>query len=190
MTQLLVPAASAALGFYVGGPLGAAIGWSVGSYAVAEDPEVNVNDLRVQTASYGVGIPLLTGKQRLTGNIIYANDKTTYEIEGGKGGPATAGTGYKITLAIAICQGPILGISRVWEQGEIKSDAASSGKLPGKLYLGSDIQTPDPTMEAILGVGNVPAYRGIAYMVLEDFDLGASGAIPQFSFEVVKQDPI
>ena len=190
MTQLAVPAAGAALGFWLGGPMGAAIGWSVASYAIAESPEEEINDLRVQTAGWGVGIPLLTGKQRMTGNIIYAADKTTYEIEGGKGGPATTGTGYRISLAIAICQGPILGISRVWEQGEIKTDQATGGKLPGKLYLGSDSQTPDATMEAILGVGNVPAYRGIAYMMLEDFDLGASGAIPQFSFEVVKQDAI
>ena len=188
MAQLAVPLAGAGLGFWIGGPVGAAIGWSLGAYATAEEPVIELPDLRVQTSQYGTGLPFIAGKQRLSGNIIWSADKTTYTVdEGGKGGPPGSNqTGYKISIAIAICQGPILGISRVWEQGEIKADVDNQPKLPGKLYLGSDTQTADPTIEAIEGVGNVPAYRGIAYMVLTDFDLGVSGAIPQFSFEVVK----
>ena len=190
MSQLVIPAASAALGFWVGGPTGAAIGWSIGAAASAPDPEKpEIGDLRVQTSQYGAAIPLITGKQRISGNIIWAADKTSYEkTSGGKGGgPEVTTIGYKISMAIALCQGPILGVTRVWEQGELKADATSAQtKLPGKLYLGSDTQTADPTIEAHEGAGNVPAYRGISYIVLEDFDLGASGAIPQFSFEVVK----
>ena len=193
MAQLAVPLAGAAIGFWIGGPTGAAIGWSLGTYASAEDPEgPTIGDLRVQTSAYGVGLPYIAGKQRMAGNIIWTADKTTYDVDGGgKGGaPGTNQTGYKISLAIAICQGPILGITKVWEQGEIKADGTNQTKLPGKIYLGSDIQTADPTIEAIEGVGNVPAYRGMAYMVLTDFDLGTSGAIPQFSFEVVKDEAL
>lgn len=198
MANLAVPLAGAAVGFYIGGPMGAAVGWSIGTYVTTPDQEVELPDLRVQTSSYGTGLPFIAGKQRLSGNIIWTADKTTYEVDtGGKGGPPGGNqTGYKISLAIAICQGPILGISRVWEQGELKaapaggSPPAGQTKLPGKLYLGSDTQTPDPTIEAIEGVGNVPAYRGIAYMVFTDFDLGVSGAIPQFTFEVVKDEAL
>lgn len=46
---------------------------------------------------------------------------------------------------------------------------------------------PDPTIEAALGVGNVPAYRGQAYVVMDDFQLGNFGnRIPNFEFEVIK----
>ena len=190
MSQLVIPAASAALGFWIGGPTGAAIGWSIGSASQAPDVEApGVGDLRVQTSQYGVAVPMVSGKQRVSGNIIWSADKTTYEnTSGGKGGgPEVTTVGYKISLAIALCQGPILGVTRVWEQGKLTADVNSSQtRLPGKLYLGSNTQTPDPTMEAHEGVGNVPAYRGISYIVLEDFDLGQTGAIPQFSFEVVK----
>ena len=195
-TQLAVAGVSAYVGFLVGGPTGAAIGWSLGSYYAAPDSEKpEIGDLRVQTSQYGTGLPFVAGKQRLAGNIIWAADKTTYDVEqgGGKGGgPSTTQVGYKISMAIAICQGPILGITKVWEQGKLTASDVYSGspqtvmKLPGKLYLGSNTQNPDPTIEAHEGAGNVPAYRGIAYIVLEDFDLGTSGAIPQFSFEVVK----
>ena len=192
MANLAVPIAGAAAGFYVGGPMGAAIGWSIGTYVSAEGPEQELPDLRVQTSQYGVGLPFIAGKQRVSGNIFWSADKTTYDVDtGGKGGPPGGNqTGYKISLAIGICQGPILGITAVWEQGEIKADATVQKKLPGKLYLGSDIQNPDPTIEAIEGVGEVPAYRGMAYMVLTDFDLGVSGAIPQFTFEVVKDEAL
>ncbi|MEP2530654.1 glycoside hydrolase/phage tail family protein [Shimia sp.] len=45
-------------------------------------------------------------------------------------------------------------------------------------------------MEAVEGVGNVPAYRGTAYVVLEDVSLERFGnRVPQFSFEVVKGSP-
>ena len=45
-------------------------------------------------------------------------------------------------------------------------------------------------MEAVEGVGNVPAYRGTAYVVLEDLDLSPYGnRVPQFTFEVVRPAP-
>lgn len=192
MAQLAIPVAGAIVGFYVGGPMGAAIGWSVGNYVATPDPEVELPDLRVQTSQYGTGLPFIAGKQRVSGNIIWSADKTTYDVDtGGKGGaPGGNQTGYKISMAIAICEGPIQGITAVWEQGEIKADAANQPKLPGKLYLGNDTQIPDPTIETIEGIGNVPAYRGISYMVFTDFDLGVSGALPQFTFEVVKNEAL
>lgn len=52
-------------------------------------------------------------------------------------------------------------------------------------YLGDESQMPDPTIEAVEGVGNVPAHRGMAYMVVKDDDLtDMQGAIPQYEFIV------
>ncbi|MEO0637005.1 MAG: glycoside hydrolase/phage tail family protein [Pseudomonadota bacterium] len=56
-----------------------------------------------------------------------------------------------------------------------------------RVYLGSETQLPDPLIEAKQGFGKAPAYRGMAYVVLEDFPLESFGnRIPQLSFEVIR----
>lgn len=190
---LIISAAGAAVGYIVGGPTGAQVGWMLGSYISADNADAGqaaVGDLRVQTSTFGGNISLVVGKQRVTGNIIWAADKTTYDIEveapGKGGGPKTTQTGYKVSMAIALCKGPILGISRVWQNGELIVDARiDANPLIGTLYLGNNTQNPDSTIVA--AEGDAPNYRGLAYIVLGDFDLGTSGAVPQFSFEIVKE---
>jgi len=195
MAQLAIPIAGAWLGSFWG-PMGAQIGWMLGSALAPKSESMDQNklgDLRIQTSQYNVPLPLVYGKMRVAGNIIWAADKETYSIEaeGGKGGgvsSAASGTGYYLSMAIAICQGPIKGISKVWADGELIIDCTDASKpLIGALYLGDDAQLPDPTMESHLGVDNVPAYRGIAYIVLNRFDNQSRPTPPQFSFEVIKE---
>lgn len=192
MSNLVIPAVSAGIGYMIGGPTGAQVGWMVGSSIQAGRTKIEqdaVGDLRIQTAQYGVPIPYVIGKQRVAGNVIWASEKRTYDIEtktGKGGGPTVVSKGYRQDLAILICKGPIVGISRVWSNNKLIIDGRTeTKKLVGDLYLGSDSQMPDVTIEAKEGAGNVPAYRGLAYIVLKDFDLGTSGALPNFSFEVL-----
>jgi hypothetical protein len=59
------------------------------------------------------------------------------------------------------------------------------------VYVGSNTQLPDPTIETVLGVGNVPAYRGLAYAVFRDLELAEFGnRIPNLTFEVVESGGI
>lgn len=192
MSNLVIPLGSAVVGYFFGGPTGAQIGWMLGSAYQSSQQEIvqpSVGDLRIQTSQYGAAIPYIFGRQRVAGNIIWASDKSTYEIKqktGKGGGPTTVSTGYKISLLISLCKGPILGVSRVWADGQLIVDARTSGSnLPGQLYLGDMTQTPDPTYQSHVGA-DAPAYRGLAYIAMTDYDLGVSGRIPQFSFEVVK----
>jgi hypothetical protein len=54
-----------------------------------------------------------------------------------------------------------------------------------QFYPGDEAQMPDSTLEAQVGVGNQPAYRGTAYCVFDSFDLTRYGnRIPNFEFEV------
>jgi hypothetical protein len=54
------------------------------------------------------------------------------------------------------------------------------------IYLGTETQRPDPLMEAVEGVGNVPGHRGLAYLVFEDLPLlPYVNRIPQVRAEVV-----
>lgn len=194
MANLVISGAGAVAGYLVGGPTGAQIGWMLGSSVAAGRETIDqrtVGDLRVTTSEYGAPIPYTFGKQRVSGNIIWAQEKKPYDIKtksGSKGGgPTTVTTGYTVSFAIAICAGPILGISRVWNAEKLIVDSSTvATPLPGILYLGDLTQMPDPTMESDKGSGNVPAYRGIAYMVFKDFDLGTSGVMPQLSFEVCR----
>jgi len=51
------------------------------------------------------------------------------------------------------------------------------------LYSGSLTQDPDPLIESFEGVGNVPGFRGIAYVSIEMLALKSYGnRIPQFNF--------
>jgi hypothetical protein len=192
MSNLIIPGVGAVVGYMVGGPTGAQIGWAAGSALQASRQEIRqgtVGDLRIQTASYGTGIPVVIGKQRVSGNIIWAAEKKVYEIKSrqGKGGQKTVTNGYTGSMLIGICAGPILGISRVWADGDLIVDGRTAVKpLIGELYLGTQTQLADPTYESVVGIGNAPAYRGLAYISLTNFDLGVSGRTPQFSFEVVK----
>lgn len=191
MSTLVIPAGAALVGYTFFGPTGAQIGWMLGSAYQASKQEIvqgTVGDLKIQTSAYGGAIPLIVGRQRIAGNIIWAADKKTYQKKhkAGKGGPTTVTTGYTMSCLIGLCKGPILGISRVWADGVLIIDARSASKpLIGQLYTGDMNQMPDPTYESHVGSGNAPAYRGMAYISLTDFDLGVSGRVPQFSFEVV-----
>lgn len=198
MTQLAISAVAAVGGYMVGGPTGAMLGWTVASSLTADNPnnlsQATIADLRLQTAQYGVDIPTIFGRERVAGNIIWATNKTPYQSKtvngGGKGGNSTTttgATGYKASFAIALCKGPIIGISRVWQDGALIVDTRTTvSPLIGTLYTGSTSQNPDATMQSHLGAGNVPAYRGIAYIVCTDFDLGQAGRIPTFSFEILR----
>ena len=201
MANLVISGVGALAGYMIGGPTGAQLGWLAGSYlssSNSDSPEPQkLGDLQLQNSEYGTNINRIVGTHRVAGNVIWYGDKREYSREvggGGKGGgsqPKQTQQGWTVDFAVAICAGPILGVRRVWSNGSLIIDCSGGSKpLTGQLYLGDMSQLPDPTMEAAEGAGNVPAYRGIAYMVMNDFDLGMSGVLPQLSFEVVKDGPL
>lgn len=61
-----------------------------------------------------------------------------------------------------------------------------------EIYLGTDDQMPSPTIEEHEGVGNVPGFRGQAYVVFKRWplaDFGYGARIPQLRFEVCRPLP-
>lgn len=172
------------------------------------DPVVNEpGDIARQTASEGGERNIIYGRVRpIGGNLIHA--QTPYRrwkpsiIEGtGKGSdePQVQWTlrAYR-TYAIGICEGPITGIIRVWRNDQLVYDARGNewGVKNNpvfleryRIHLGSFDQNPDPALEAVWGVGQVPAYRGTAYIVAPNEDLtDLGGAVPQFMFEVERSE--
>ncbi|WP_113155959.1 phage tail protein [Nitratireductor sp. OM-1] len=75
-----------------------------------------------------------------------------------------------------------LGRDQEYAKNKLRFDAMN-------IYLGSDTQIPNAKMEEYLGLGNVPAYRGVAYFVLHNLQLEDFGnGIPQFTVEVQRGD--
>ena len=189
----------------IGGSIGYALGSAVGG---AIDPEVikstgpRLDDLRVQASTYGGMIPVMYGTQRVAGNVLWASpmrETVTTTEDDGKGGPVNETTtySYSIDLAIGICEGEITGIRKIWANGtlvyNLGDDAdgvtvAASQDLADSMtvYTGTETQLADPTIEAIEGAGNVPGYRGLAYVVIADLQLANYGnRIPNIEFEVI-----
>ncbi|ADM09681.1 gene transfer agent (GTA) orfg15, like protein [Parvularcula bermudensis HTCC2503] len=153
-------------------------------------------EIRLQTASEGRGIPRLFGRQRIGGAVIWATPfeertEVTESSSGGKGLSRSVETRhvtylYTVSLAIALCEGPITRIARIWADGEL----ISLEGIDVRVHHGTETQDPDPLIETVEGSDRAPAYRGIAYVVFENLPLGRFGnRIPQFNFEVERQCP-
>lgn len=60
------------------------------------------------------------------------------------------------------------------------------GRIPYKFYLGTEEQEVDPTIEAIEGVNNAPAYRGLCYIVFDRMKLEPFGnKLPKVKAEII-----
>lgn len=120
---------------------------------------------------------------------------------------------YAVSPAIMLCEGPLSAtskIGRVWANGELVFDSTSNNPdaVPGddssyvltfdrdkkthaymdelRFYRGTHDQQPDAALEAHHGVGNVPGYHGVAYVVLDNFQLEEFGnQLPNFEFELI-----
>ncbi len=209
MATLVLSAVGASVGSAVGGSMlgvtstviGRAVGATLGRAidarilpAGSEPVETaSVDRFRLSGAGDGDAIVQLWGAMRLGGHVIWASRfletaSTTAGGGGGKGGgapsqPSVTSYSYSVSLALALCEGEIARVGRVWADGaEVPRDA-----LNMRVYTGSETQLPDPKLQAVEGAEFAPAFRGTAYVVIEDLDLGRFGnRIPQFSFEVVR----
>ncbi len=204
MATIVLSAAGMALGGSVGGSIlglsmatiGRAAGATLGRVidqrilgSGSEPVEVGrVDRFRLTGASEGMAVQQVYGRMRVPGQVIWATQfvETETTSGGGKGAgpqPTVTEFSYSVSMAIALCEGEITRIGRVWADGtEIAPDA-----LNMRIYKGSRVQQPDPKILAVEGNGNAPAYRGVAYVVLEDLQLDQFGnRIPQFTFEVMR----
>ena len=199
--QQIGSVAGAVIGNYllpgVGGFIGGAIGGYVGS---SFDPPIRgprIEDLKAQSSEYGRPIPIIYGTVALAGNVIWASDLIEVERDvGGKGGPEVLAYSYFANFAVAICEGgESLRLGRIWagpDKRLIWDGATLEGEESGaqlRFYTGAADQEPDPLMESYLGAGNVPAYRGTCYLVIENFPVEKdANRIPFLTIEVGNVD--
>ena len=196
--------AGIALGWTIGAYIGRSINAPEGLEREVEGPRLE--DLSVQSSAYGKALPRIYGTVRTAGNIIWSagieEHKQEEEVssgggKGGGGGGSTTKTTYSYTssFAIGLCEGVIIGINRIWMDGKLFTESGKSSffsQFSGankvsslSIYTGSEDQEPDPVIESHEGEGNVPGYRGLAYIVFEDLKLEDYGhRIPNIEVEV------
>lgn len=182
------------VGSLIAGPFGAAAGSLLGRQIDAEifapPPREGprLEDLSISMSSYGHTLARQYGTVRTAGSIIWATDLVEHsETSGGKGKPKTTTYTYSISLAVALSSRPIVGVGRIWADGNLLRGAAGDLKTGGaiRIYTGHADQQVDPLLAADLGQ-HCSAHRGIAYVVFEDLQLADFGnRIPAMTFEVI-----
>ena len=154
--------------------------------------------LQFSSTAIGTVTMLSFGRARLPGIIIFAEGITATDVF------ADTST---LTFATAYCEpiNPVYDVAngmtplRMWANGTLFYDNGVQNVAnitPAQLdeltacvasmgvYLGAEDQVADPVMEGILGVGNVPAYRGLRYIRFTDFPLAIAGnSVPNISVE-------
>jgi hypothetical protein len=208
-------------GAYQGAMIGASLGGMAGGVAGSVlwpekinpefPPPPQPNENRTQISTYGTPIPIVYESARLAGNIIYMSDvnntvvRTSHRQDGVRYYELTQT--YTSTFAIAFCEGPVTGISRIWINGKIFADwrdpsnpyypSGSTGLASANIdasvalenvwfstYLGTESQTHDTNMALILGAADTPAYRGICYITFINFPVGEFSGLPSVEIEI------
>jgi Putative phage tail protein len=147
-----------------------------------------VGTLQFQTSQVGGVIPLVYGATRVAVNLLDYQDFTATPVTGkqakGKGSADAKGQGkytYSASLILGICQGPVqLGL--VWWERNVSLLV----NLPGisTINLGNDDQPPDPYWETN-HPGDAIGYSGTANFTADNYQLGYSAALPNFTVEVL-----
>lgn len=169
-----------------------------------------LEDLQTTNAQVGVPVVRSWGTIAVPGTVMWLGPieevATTEEIDGGLFGPDQSRTTYTYfqPIAVGLVGNRIAGILRIWENGRLvydareqqegetldefveRSEASSRYQASFTLYTGAADQLPNPTIETVEGVGNVPAFRDLSYVVFNRRQLREDQALrhPQWRFEV------
>ena len=204
MATVVLQYAGQAAGSFLGGPVGGIIGRAVGAVAGnfidqalfgstttrrVEGPRLN--DLRIMSSSEGAPIPRLWGRMRVAGEVIWATNfeevvNTDTESASSKGGGSKTKVteySYFANFAVALCEGEIDRVGRVWADGK----DLDISEFTTRLFTGTETQEPDSLIVAKEGADDAPAYRGLAYIVFERLPVSNFGnRLPQLTFEVFR----
>jgi len=209
--QLVLGAAGAVVGTLTGvGPqIGWAVGSTLGSMLSRPDKQVNaqpIMDLRIPGTQDGRPIPWIRGAARIAPDWIWHTDRrpiTTSSTSGGKagGGPEVENqsTTYEMDALLMLTVNGGVGVLEIYERGELiyRADPAAppatvAASIASErwdrmtVYDGNPSQMPDPDYEAWVdanvGAGLAPAYRGRMTVFIKGLKLGQSGQVPQLEF--------
>ena len=197
--QAIVTVAATAVGFVLGGPTGAAYGFTIGMGlgGALFPPEGEVpdpaNGVDLQTSQYGIPIRYCRGRVKVAGNLLwYGNFRRKKVKSGGKGGGggSTSYT-YSVSLAFGLCvvpPGTPVTLLRAWKgTEELDVDGINVGSwkygLTQNSYFYDGSQTePNPHLAQF--VPRAPVWKNLCYVVLPNHDLGGGTYVKNLTFEI------
>ena len=168
MAQVILSRVGATIGARVGSTalraLGARFGRVAGSYIgkridqalFGETRRVEgprMTDAHLQASEEGASIPVVFGRARLAGQVIWAarykEHRDTRTSGGGKSGaPRTSTTtySYSLSFAVGLCAGEIARIERAWANGR----PFDLSTVVHRVHRGAEDQAADPVIEAAI----------------------------------------
>ena len=161
-----------------------------GKTSTISNSEQRILSLQVQQSSQGLTLPVVYGRARVAGNLIWYGDFTTIETktttrQGGKGGGVkqedTSYT-YEAAVMMALCEGEIKGIGRIWRDKE-KFESLSQLRL--NLAKGGDEQPTWTHLQQPKHQAQAINYSGTAYIYSPNYELTKSAQIYSHNFEVI-----
>lgn len=183
-----------------------------------QPPGTAFSSVSYTSSAYGAQIPIIYASYKITGNVIWASNIRTTPIPP-TSDPNAPGSYQSVDFALALCEGTINGILRMWigdrlvldqtvevdgsgiaqadDNGVIGSTTVDvtdpesplalvgSGVLQTKItvFNGSETQLPRGRIVEVEGFEGTPAYRGIAYILFENFVV-SSESLPAISVEI------
>ena len=142
--------------------------------------------IEIQTSCYGGALPLVYGTTRVAGNLVDYDDFTTIantqKQSGGISGGSVTSTTYTYTAGgiLALCEGPVSTVVRVWQNGAENTMA----------YYGISLMTGARPQSAwgtwaTKHPGKAVGYSGMALACNPAWGLGSAATLANYSFEVV-----
>lgn len=184
MATMVLSAAGAAVGGPVGGAIGSFLGRQVDrSFS---EPGPRLSDLRVPSAQYGDSIPAIVGRMRVAGIVLWASEPVATATVSKNG----TGNGSSVSFAYGLSSGRVERVLRIWADGRLIRDAEGQQDVSFEMRLhgGDEDQASDPLIASVQGEDRAPAYRGIAYLVFENFDLSSFGSrLPLLTVEIAER---
>lgn len=162
-----------------------------GKSSTITSAEERILSLQVQRSSQGLTLPVIYGRTRVAGNLIWYGDFTTIEHktttqQGGKGGGGVKQVDiaytYEAAVMLALCEGEIQGVGRIWRDKE-KFDSLAQLRLT--LMRGGDEQPLWTHLAQAKHQNQALNYSGTAYLCSPNYELTKSAQIYQHNFEVI-----
>lgn len=199
MAQLAVAITGAAIGSIT--PIGPAAGWVIGSAIggalfgpKTKDSGVpKLEDLTVESATYGTPIPRIYGRGRARGIVLWQSERRATkhtESAGGKGGGGAKITSYTYSMDILVMFAESVdAVRKIWLNGKLYYSQHPDASIEDltttdapwddlRIHLGGESQLPDPLYETAVGEGQAPAYRGVTTVMFENLQLEDFGNTP------------
>ena len=162
-----------------------------GKSSTITSAEERILSLQVQQSSQGLTLPVIYGRTRVAGNLIWYGDFVTIENktttqQGGKGGGGVKQVDiaytYEAAVMLALCEGEIQGVGCIWRDKE-KFDSLAQLRLT--LMRGGDEQPLWTHLAQAKHQNQALNYSGTAYLCSPNYELTKSAQIYQHNFEVI-----